>query len=113
MPRKGQAYPVDDDWRRRVSARLTELGWKASTLAKESGMPKSTLSELLAGERKQTTYLPELHGALGWDPPLPPLPTPDAHELMYIWARLDDNAKARLLERGRVMHEELQRKPKK
>lgn len=115
MPRKGQAYPVDDEWRARVRQRLTEKGLRLSDLARETKMPRSTLSELLDGKRRQTTYLPEIHDALGWDPPQSPLPSRDAGELMYLWDRMDEVGRQAMIDRGRARLDELLRraKPKK
>lgn len=73
MPREGKAYDVDDVWRARVKERLTTLGKKPAWLAAESGCPRSMISELLSGKRNATTYLPEIHAALGWKPPGGPL----------------------------------------
>lgn len=73
MPREGTSYNVDQLWRDRVRERLAELGKKPAWLAAESGCPRSMLSELLAGKRQGSTYVPEIHEVLGWPPPLGPL----------------------------------------
>ncbi len=106
MPRAGIQYDVDNPWRARVTERLTELGKNPAWLARESGCPKSTLSELLDGTRHTTTYLPEIHEALGFPPPLGPLLSQDDEELLRIAHRLTPEQKARLLERATVLEEE-------
>ncbi len=116
MPREGIAYHVDDLWRGRVRERLDELAEltketrNQSWLATESGCPRSMLSELLSGERHQSTYLPEIHEALGWDPPLGPLLSHDDEELLKISKRLTAEQRARLLERALTMEEEKKRR---
>ncbi len=112
MPREGVAQHIDDVWRARVTERLTEKGWKRSTLAEAAGCPRSLITELLNGTRSQTTFLREIHEALELPPPMPPLPTKDTGELMYLWDHFDDVTKARLLERARVMFESIPKKPK-
>jgi len=106
MPRKGKAYQVDVAWRQRVESRLLELGITKAEFARRVGCPQSLVTELLAGKRKQTTYLPEMHAELAWPPPLGPLPSKDAGELAYLWDRLDEAGRERLIAKGR---EELDR----
>lgn len=112
MPREGSTYRIDDAWRSRAEERLVELGWTRARLARESGCSRSLVTELLDGKKQQTTYLPEMHGALGWPPPLPPIASKDAGEMLYLWERLDETQRVRLLERARVMFEDLAKKPK-
>lgn len=106
MPREGTAYRIDDDWRERVEARLKALEMSRAQLAREAGCPRSLITELLETDREktrrhQTTYLPEIHDALGWDPPQPPLPSKDAGELQYLWERLDETGRERLIANAR------------
>lgn len=101
MPREGIAYHVDDDWRARVRARLLAKKLTPAQWAKDAGCSKSLVSELLSGKRKQTTYLPELHESLGWDPPQPPLPSKDGGEIAFLWDRLDERAREDLIAKAR------------
>jgi hypothetical protein len=101
MPREGIAYAIDDTWRERVEERLKALGMSRAQLARNAGCPRSLVTELLGGKHHQTTYLPELHKALEWDPPQPPLPTGDAGELMYLWERMDDLGKQAMINAAR------------
>lgn len=64
----------------------------------------------MSGAHSQTTYLLEIHEALGWDPPQPPLPSRDAGELMYLWDRMDEVGRQAMIERGRVRLDELLRR---
>lgn len=106
MPREGTAYHVDDLWRSRVRERLVELDRNQAWLARESGCPRSMVSELLSGVREQSTYLPEIHGILGWDPPLGPLLSRDDEELLAIVHNLDPEQRAALKERALVLEEQ-------
>lgn len=106
MPREGKSYPIDEEWRSRVLEAIAQPGRSKAWLARESGAPKSLVTELLNGARNATTYLPDIHTALGWDPPQPPLPSKDAGEIGYLWDRLDERGRERLIQRGR---EELDR----
>jgi hypothetical protein len=113
MPRDGIAYHVDDLWRDRVRDRLEEIKQNREWLANTSGCPKSMLSELLSGKRQQTTYLPELHEALGWDPPLGPLLSKDDEELLSFARRLDKEQLGRLKERAQMLVEERRKRDRK
>lgn len=107
MPRKkGTSYVVDDDWRNRVEEQLVKKGWKRADLARESKVGKSTITDLLNGNTNECVGLPQIHKALGWDPPLPPILSNDATELHGIWERLDDFERGRLLERARSIYEQ-------
>lgn len=110
MPREGSEYRVDDLWRTRVVDRLAELKKKQAWLATTSGCPRSMISELLSGKRSNTTYLPEIHEALGWDPPLGPMLSRDDEELLKIARSLTPEQRAALKERGLTMQEEKRRK---
>lgn len=109
MPREGTTYHVDDLWRGRVESRLRELERNQLWLATESGCPRSMISELLSGKRDVTTYLPEIHKALGWDPPMGPLLSKDDEELLRIVHRLDAEQRAALKERALVLDEQRRR----
>ena len=108
MARKpGTAHVVDDDWRNRVEVRLKELGISRADLARESKLPKATISELLNGDIDSCVDLPRIHKALGWSwNPAAPLVSKDAGELLGIWDHLDDFDKGRLLERARSLYEQ-------
>lgn len=112
MPREGIAKAIDDEWRTRAAERLAEKGWTKAMWADTAGCPRSLITELLDGKRSATTYLDELHQALDWPTPMPPLAAKDAGEMLYLWDRLDEVSRARLLERARVIFEEISKKPK-
>lgn len=106
MPREGIQYHVDDPWRARVTERLKELNKNAAWLGEESGCGRSMVSELLSGTRHSTTYLPEIHNALQWPPPLGPLLSKDDEELLVIARKLGPEQRAQLKERALVLEEE-------
>jgi transcriptional regulator with XRE-family HTH domain len=103
--KKGNSYVVDDDWRNRVETRLVEMKMTRADLARDSKIGRSTISDLLNGKTNECVGLPAIHKALKWDPPLPPILSPDASELFGIWDRLDDFERGRLLERARSIFE--------
>lgn len=109
MPRKGQAYPIDNEWRRRVVERLAEMKIKRAELCRRAKISPAALSEALSAESNQTTLAPAIHRALGWDPPRPILLSNDTEEIIRIVGRLDAEGRARLLERA-VMLEEQRKK---
>lgn len=90
--------------------RLKEIGRKKSWLAEKSGCPRSMISELLSGKRSGSTYLPEIHKALGWSHPLGPLLTRDDEELLQIAHSLTPEQRAALRERGLMLQEEKRRR---
>ena len=104
--RPGTAHVVDDDWRKRVESRLKEKGWTRADLARESGVGKSTITELLNGETNSCLGLPKIYKALDWPwIAAAPLVSKDAGELLGIWEHLDEFEKGRLLERARSIFE--------
>ena len=105
--KKGHAQVVDNAWRERVETRLTELTWSRADLAANAKVGKSTISDLLNGKTSECVNLDQIHKALGWDPPLPPLLSRDAGELLGIWERLDEFNQGRLLERARSLYEQI------
>lgn len=106
MPRTGKSYPVDKTWRDRLGLRLEELKKTPAWLHRESGCPKSMISELMSGKRDSTTYLPEIHKALGWLPPMGPLLSVDDEEVFKLMRGLDSEQRAALIERGLTMQEQ-------
>ncbi len=106
MPRKkGGSHVVDDTWRKRVEKILEDRGWSRADLARESGVGRSTITDLLNGRTNECVNLDKVHKALGWDPPLPPVLSKDASELFGIWDRLNELERGRLLERARAIFE--------
>lgn len=104
--KKGTSYAVDETWRERVEARLVERKWSRADLAREAGIGRSTISDLLNGKTNECVDLERIHRALGWDPPLPPILSNDASELFGIWDRLNEFERGRLLERARAIYEQ-------
>lgn len=106
MPREGTQHHIDDRWRERVTERLAEMGKTAAWLSRESGCPKSMISELLSGLRDHTTYLPEIHKALNLPDPHGPLLSRDDEELLTLSRTLDAEQRGALKERARTLKEE-------
>jgi hypothetical protein len=112
MPRKGQAFPVDDDLRRRVLLHLKNEGRSKSWLSKELKLSsRSLINELLELDPSkkrvhQTTLLPEIHKVLGWPPPkMPSAPedlAPDVvSDIVYLYERLDEAGRRATLTEAR------------
>lgn len=111
----GSAYPVDDDWRKRVESTLVAnanasadppsqiLGPRnRAELARESGVSKSTITELLNGDTNECVGLPAIHAALHWLPPYATLS--DLEELLVRTVRsLDGIGQGMLLERATTL----------
>jgi lambda repressor-like predicted transcriptional regulator len=109
MPRPGQAFPITDEWREAVTAEMRRQGIGRSELARRASLGRSTVSDILNGRTKQSPVLPDIHVALGWPPPMPPIPSKDGPELSAIYERLDDANRIALLERALTLLE-IQRK---
>ena len=107
MPRKGHAYPIDDPWRDRVLDRIVEMKITQNELARRAKISKAALSMALNADSTQTTVMPEIHKALGWDvPQLAPM-TADAQELLKLYAQRSDFDRGRMVERARSDVEKL------
>lgn len=112
MPRKGHAYAIDKDWRDRVIARIGEMGITQNELARRAHISKAALSMALNADSLQTTVMPEIHKALGWDvPQLAPM-TADAQELLKLYAQMSEFDRGRMIERARGDVEKIKAKPR-
>lgn len=105
MPRSGQAFPVDDAWRAAVVDALRVQGLTQGELARRAGCGRTAISNLVQGVVRQSPLVPDIHAALGWPAPMPPLASVDAPELSAIYDKLDDTSRAMLLERARTLLE--------
>jgi transcriptional regulator with XRE-family HTH domain len=105
MTRSRPAHAIDDAWRSRVTRALEQKQWSRAELARRAGCPPSTITELLNGDAHQSPYVPAIHIALNWTPPLPPVMNEQAEQLMDAWQHLDEVGKARLLERALALLE--------
>lgn len=91
MPRKGTAYPIDDEWRRRVEQRMAELAIPSrAELARRVKCSRAAITELFDEEQRQSTLVPDVHKALGWPPPSPLFLAQDAQELLALYNELSD-----------------------
>lgn len=88
MPRKGTAYPIDAEWRRRVEARMAEKEWTRAELARQVKCSRSAITELFDEAQKQSSLVPAVHRVLGWDPPAPIFFSPDAQEVQSLYEML-------------------------
>lgn len=64
---------------------------------------QSTMHDTLnKPDAKHSSLVPDIHAALGWDPPAapqgesPPLPSPDAIEMAHMFDRLPEHIKKQL-----------------
>ena len=96
MPKKGPAIPTSKEWKDRVRARIDELGISQNELARRAKIRQSSLSAALAADSVQTTVMPEIHKALGWDPP-PTQFSPDAMELLALYEQLAERDQGELI----------------
>lgn len=114
MPRKGQAYPVDDGWRERVKRKLADLDWTQADLARELKCGRSTITALLKptaeGGVQQSPLKLAVHEALGWSPPIPPSMEEDAGEVWELLKQMTPIDRVRWLERGHALIDEAKRK---
>ncbi len=104
--RSGQAYPIDDAWRRRVRDALARKGMSQADLARAAGCSPATISELLGGKSHESPLVPDIHEALGWSPPRMAVLSLDQEELLTYWDKLDPARRARLLERAAALAED-------
>lgn len=83
---------------------MAKNGWSRADLAREMGVSRSVVSDLLNGKYKHSPYVPDLHKVFGWSPPPPSLDA-ESEELMGIFGRLGPRDRGRLLERARDLLE--------
>ena len=107
MPRSGLTYPIDDDWRARVEAAMNDKGLKPAQLARLMGCNRSVVADLLSGDAVVSTYVPDVHKALGWSPPVSPLLSTDEQELIKVYRALNSEGRASVKERAIVKLEDL------
>lgn len=98
--RRGRvAYPVTPEWQQDVKNRLPKVGENGMTvkdLAAKIGAAQSTVQELLnSKDARYSSLVPDIHAAIGWDPPVlpgegPALPSPDALALGHMFDRLPE-----------------------
>jgi hypothetical protein len=88
-------YPVTADWSERVRAALKEHGAMAR-LAEHLRVPRSEVSEMLAGNRATSDLVAPIHAYLGWPPPLPPTAVLDAGEGFAAMGSLPKNERVLL-----------------
>lgn len=114
MPRKGQAYPIDDGWRKRVRLALEERGWTQSDLARELKVGRSTVNALLTptdqGGIQQTPLKPQVHMVFKWTPPIPPSLEEEAGEALELFQQMTPTERARWIERAHAIIEEGKRR---
>ena len=101
-------YPVTEEWRRDIRARMEELKIKQAELARMVRCSEPTLHHLLRPSGNQKTKLmADIHAALKLPPPgapkgsapAEPVPVdPVEAELSNVIARLDDEWKSKLLD---------------
>ena len=80
-------YPVTADWCDRVRVALKARGAMAK-LSVHLKLPRSQLSELLAGAYATSDLVGPIHAYLGWPEPLPPTAILDAGDTFTGFATL-------------------------
>lgn len=105
MPRKGQAFPIDDNWRGQVRSAIAERFKSEAAFARHARISKASLSEALSPGSKQSTLVPAIHRALGWPAPRPLLLSRDDEELLRLVSQLDTTDRAALRERAMTLLE--------
>jgi hypothetical protein len=105
---KPLTYPVTDDWRRDIRARMEDLGVKQAELARMVRCSEPTLHHLLRpGGNQKTKLMADIHAALGLGPPgapsagAQPAIDPVDAELSDVISKLDDEWKSKLLDIAR------------
>lgn len=100
LGRRGPAYPVRTEWQKDVRRRLDSLGMTKKDLARKIGAAQSSVQEALSPGAVQSSLVPFIHAAIGWDPPpdpqSPPLPSPDAIEMAHLFDRLPEEVRRKL-----------------
>ncbi len=110
MPRKGPAYAITEEWRSSVMTRIVEMKISQNELARRAKISKASLSDALDKDSIQTTVMPAIHKALGWDPP-PTGFAPDALELLALYTQMSERDQGALIERARTDVERHKKKP--
>src|ERR1700751_2697627 len=101
MPRSGPAHAINNTRWDGVERELKKRKWQRLDLATAVGCSPSVITALLNGNKHESPYVPEIHEALEWSPPNPPLLSEDEEELLRIYRRLENHAKERLKRIGR------------
>lgn len=103
MPRKGPAYPTSEKWKAQVREAIDALiedknsdVTSDAAFARRAKIGKSSLSEALAPDGKQTPMMPDINEALGWPAPHV-LSTPDELEVWFAVQALSDRDLGRIL----------------
>jgi hypothetical protein len=91
VPRSGETYPIDDDWRERVEARMLELDISRADLARACSCRRNVITDLLDGDQAVSTLVPLVHKALRWEPPISPLLSSDEQELIAMYRKLKNH----------------------
>lgn len=73
---------------------------KQAELARRAKVSKTSITDALATDAKQTTVMPQIHKALGWEPP-PTTFSPDQFEALALYSDLSDFDRGEMLEKLR------------
>lgn len=65
MPKSGPAYPITEEFKKRLPKRLKELGWNYTDLAEKLGVTRSAISHLMR-HGTSSGLVPEIREAVGW-----------------------------------------------
>lgn len=101
MPRKGPAYGITPQWQGWVRERIDEMiaakeVRSDAAFARKAKISKTALSEALKKGAVQTTVMPQIHKALGWQPPALAL-SAKVLEFVYLYMDLDEGTRREML----------------
>lgn len=111
----GHGYPVKSTWQEDVKSHLSKLGITEKDLAKKIGCAQSTMHDTLNNpEARNSTLVPAIHAAIGWDPPPDPqapvpLPSPDAIELGHMFDRLPEEIRKQMRDQAKSILDLIER----
>lgn len=114
-PRRGPGYPVKPAWQEDVKARLVKIGMTEKDLGKKVRCAQSTIHDTLNNpDAKYSSLIPEIHAAIGWDPPpdpqeSPPLPSADAIEMAHMFDRLPEKVRQQMRDQAKTILELIDR----
>src|SRR5689334_22888325 len=82
------------------------MGISQNELGRRAKVSKTSISDALGPDSKQSACVPEIHRALEWPPPAPLLLAQDAHEILALFDSLGEKDKGEMLGRLRTLSEQ-------
>lgn len=66
---RGQNWPVDKEWKRRVLLAMDEQGISRTEMARRTGCTPGAITVLFRPVTGESKLVPAIHRELGWPPP--------------------------------------------